>query len=423
MLPALNFFAPYESLAPGHENQLTRALLVVLRYSPLAHAAWLRFVAPELRIEELPPARFRTQRAQLLHAKPASTSDEGVIRGISVWLAPDPRQHHAPVGKTDRRQILDGVVEYGDALVVAIENKVHAGEPTVQPTSINADGAAVEFDPHVRSVAWQALLESLADLSLRGLVAGAEQKVIDDFLAFAEHHFPQVGPYSTLRRAAGSLRRVERRLDAVLAAATGVQERARQDAVSRLLPEREDEAQRCVDLVFLDLHPDGSRVCLRMYPGDTLSQAKVLYKRAAAARGLLDMPGWKVRTNYHWGFITTGYCWAHGTITAHDYIEHWIGAIRETSAVPRERWDSEWARLEALGIVAARDHADFQRHFIDTRISKATPRPGLCCEFSWPIEDATVLDDRGGFVDAVRAEIAALLRQLDEPCALPAAGR
>lgn len=419
MLPALNFFAPYESLAPGHENQLTRALLVILRYSPLAQATWLRFVAPELRIEELPPARFRTQCAQLLRAKPASTSDEGVIRGISVWLAPDPRQYHALVGKTDRRQILDGIVEYGDALVIAIENKVHLGGRTLQPTSINVGGAAVEFDPNVRSVAWQALLESLADLSLRGLVAGAEQKLIDDFLAFAEHHFPQVGPYSTLRRAAASKRRVERRLDAVLAAATGVQERARQDVVSRLLPEREDEAQRCVDLVFLDLHPDGSRVRLRMYPGDTLSQAKVLYKRVAAARGLLDMSGWKVRPNYHWGFITTGYCWSHGSIPTHDYIEHWIGAIRETRAVPRERWNSEWARLEALSIVAARDHADFQRHFVDTRISKATPRPGLCCEFSWPIEDATVLDDRGGFVDAVRTEIAAVLGQLDEPCALP----
>ena len=33
----LNFFVPYEKAAAWHENQLTRALLVVLRYS--AHGA------------------------------------------------------------------------------------------------------------------------------------------------------------------------------------------------------------------------------------------------------------------------------------------------------------------------------------------------------------------------------------------------
>jgi hypothetical protein len=32
----LNFFLPFRRLEPHHEDQLTRALLVMLRYSPLA---------------------------------------------------------------------------------------------------------------------------------------------------------------------------------------------------------------------------------------------------------------------------------------------------------------------------------------------------------------------------------------------------
>jgi len=43
----LNFFLPYERAPAWHENQLTRALLVVLRYSPIAHQAWLRLVVPD----------------------------------------------------------------------------------------------------------------------------------------------------------------------------------------------------------------------------------------------------------------------------------------------------------------------------------------------------------------------------------------
>jgi hypothetical protein len=37
----LNFFSPFDELPPNHENQLTRALLVVLRLSPIARATWV----------------------------------------------------------------------------------------------------------------------------------------------------------------------------------------------------------------------------------------------------------------------------------------------------------------------------------------------------------------------------------------------
>jgi hypothetical protein len=59
----LNFFRPFERLAPNHENELTRALLVVLRLSPLAHVVWLRYVAPDRQLEQLPPAEFDTSSA------------------------------------------------------------------------------------------------------------------------------------------------------------------------------------------------------------------------------------------------------------------------------------------------------------------------------------------------------------------------
>ena len=37
----LNYFAPYESKKSWHEDQLTRAFLVVLRYVPMAQAVFL----------------------------------------------------------------------------------------------------------------------------------------------------------------------------------------------------------------------------------------------------------------------------------------------------------------------------------------------------------------------------------------------
>jgi hypothetical protein len=65
---ALNFFMPFRRLEPNHENQLTRALLVVLRLSPMAHAAWLRLVARDRDLQRLPVATFRTQTRAVRHA-------------------------------------------------------------------------------------------------------------------------------------------------------------------------------------------------------------------------------------------------------------------------------------------------------------------------------------------------------------------
>src|SRR3954447_15515177 len=82
---ALNFFLPFRRLEPNHENQLTRALLVVLRYSPMAHAAWLRLVAPEHHLQQLPVPEFRTQTRAVRHAE---EGDEPADL-VSVFLTPE----------------------------------------------------------------------------------------------------------------------------------------------------------------------------------------------------------------------------------------------------------------------------------------------------------------------------------------------
>ncbi len=136
----LNFFVPYERAAAWHENQLTRALLVVLRYSPMAHQAWLRLVAPERQLHDLPKAEFATQRQRVLDTDTEMPEGEAVP-GISVWLAPDACTVSAPIEPSDRQQVLDGIVTYGNELVVVIENKIAWGGVTEQPHQINLHGS------------------------------------------------------------------------------------------------------------------------------------------------------------------------------------------------------------------------------------------------------------------------------------------
>jgi hypothetical protein len=114
----LNFFDPNKDMPAHHENQLTRAFLVVLRVSSAAHQVWLSLAAPSHKLYKLPRPRFDTQRWQMFEEAPEVAE---AIEGISVLQAADLQTVDGPVQPTDRRQVLDGIVRYGDELVIIMK--------------------------------------------------------------------------------------------------------------------------------------------------------------------------------------------------------------------------------------------------------------------------------------------------------------
>src|SRR6266849_8430073 len=99
MQDRLNFFEPYERVSPKHENQLTRALLVLLRYCPIAHQAWLSliddaaFPLPDqklnrLALHSLGSPTYHTQQAHILRNEDQPKTNEP-MKGISVLCAAD----------------------------------------------------------------------------------------------------------------------------------------------------------------------------------------------------------------------------------------------------------------------------------------------------------------------------------------------
>ena len=405
----LNFFAPYESAPAGHENQLTRALLVVLRYSPLAHQAWLQLVSPGRAIHTLPKPEFATQRQRIdLGLTEAVEGD--AVPGISVWLAPDAEQVPSPIEASDRQQVLDAIITYGSDLVVVIENKIGWGGHTQQPNRINLHGAPVKFEERPRSVRWQDVLAILSDLVERDLVHGAERLVISDFLDLVEAHFPSIGPYSTLARCGNHRFRIDRRLDVVQGLAAGTD-------VSKTKGWRAITGTPKIFMAGLAFASDHTNVSLKMYPGDTLGQARAFYSDPSSVAAVLALrsEGWHVEPNFHWGFMQGGYGWVKSPLDVDKYCAYWVDHIAETREVARPDWDAYWSQLESAHIVDASDKEAFDREFTASQRQKAQPRPGLFCEFNWSLTEATRLDDRGQLIGAVRDRMNQMLRALRAP--------
>ncbi|MBY0248642.1 MAG: hypothetical protein K2Q17_13340 [Nitrospiraceae bacterium] len=403
----LNFFVPYENAAAWHENQLTRALLVLLRYSPMAHQAWLHLVAPGKHLHDLSKAEFAVQRQRILNTDTEMPDGEAIL-GISVWLAPDAVPVGTPIESSDRLQVLDGIVTYGTDLVVVIENKVAWGGVTEQPHRINLHGSPVIFEEKPRSVTWQHLLEVLADLVDRDLVPRAEQLLISDFFDLVEEHFPLIGPYSTLARCGEKSFRIERRLDTILGEAVGT-------SMGKARGARDLSGTAKIAMAWLVFA--NNNVCLRMYPADTLTQARALYCDRSALNAVLALQsdGWHVEPNFHWGFMATGYAWVTTPLQVEKYCDYWASEIGATRELPRSEWETYWTKLESAQIIEATGKEKFDAHFTGSQRQKAHPRPGLFCEYRWPLEEARQFDARGKFSEKVRVRLNQMLTALNDP--------
>ena len=203
----LNFFEPWESPA-RHENQLTRALLVVLRYCPIAHQAWLSLIDaaarspvdpefPKLRLHSLDLPIFDTQRAHILRdelQRDTGESQRGMnerMRGISVLCAADASSRvSGAIVESDRGQVLDGIIRYGDELVIVLKSEPTSLPDDSQARNINLYGQPIN-QTAVRPIFWRDVLDNFIDLAdqKRSLVSGAEREILNDFLALVAENF------------------------------------------------------------------------------------------------------------------------------------------------------------------------------------------------------------------------------------------
>ena len=418
---ALNYFEPYERLPPGHENQLTRALLVVLRLSSMAHASWLRRIAPSLPLTELPPATLTSQRRNIRSGADQAGDPEGP-RVVSVFLGPEAADTGDVVCESDRGQVLDAILRYGAELVVVAENKIVEADDW-QALNINLGTQSARLDSAQVPVAWRDVLEDFMRLLERGLVSGAERSVLEDFMDYVERYFGGLGPSRTLAMCRGNHYRQARRLRTLLTEATGIEAAVRRSgALEKPVPFIELPGAHTVKTAYLHMSDDEDAVWLTLYPADTLGQARTLYTDHAAVERLLALRerAWELRPNFHFGFIQRGLAWSPSELAVEDYITLWQSEIGSSGSIPREAWPRYLDWLIETRVAADGYQETFHRAFTGTDRESATPRPGLRLVHSWAIADAERRDTERRLVDEVRTTIDEALQALGEPSAAAA---
>jgi hypothetical protein len=163
---------------------------------------------------------------------------------------------------------------------------------------------------------------------------------------------------------------------------------------------------------FVAPREDGSAV-LRVTPGATLSQARVLYSNTSRIDSLLRLgreAGWVITPSFHIG-SGRGRAWMTPTADVGAYTNYWLAAMQRTRALKREEWPGFMTELLSRKLASPGDQAGFDAAFTDTKKKSASPSPSLACEKPLTAR----LDQPERLASEVVAELTQILRALREP--------
>lgn len=337
-----NLFNPFVSRPNEHEDRLTWAFLVAVKYDPSLQNFLRELVEsrlpPKLReySNTWEPARVSTQTKWI-------ESTTNLL--VSVLLTDAPIQEEIMVEWSDREPRYDGVIEYPDGLTLVVENKPFHGnvrEEQLSPSRKSFSGD-IEDDPlHDRAICleWSEILESVLKYVASGIAPFSSREIARDLLSFVEEVRPELTPYRTFklcgdRREALDRRRV-RLLDA-LAIRVNLETRKGQDL---LRPKKIAER--------VGIWVESSSLKVSLWPASTARQADRFCKEVDKERFLsLNEQGWAVRPNLNFSFKGTKLLWA---ITTWETRRYWEYFFSDERPYGRKDWNElsllieEWRR-------------------------------------------------------------------------------
>jgi hypothetical protein len=421
--PHLNVFEPYGDLGRGHEDQLTRAAMIVLRLVPLAREALLHEIG-EPSQSRLPDCTIDLQAAHLVDPSEEGASNGKVQRGrlVSVFLTPDfePPELAGEVTDTDRGQRFDGVLRFDPELVVLLESKVcrkWAKRNGHRVGELNLGG--VRFaQRRTCLLRWHDLLEAWWRLAEIGVLAPAEHALIQDMLGYAHQDFGHLLPFGSLRRVGADPIRRKWRLRSLLREASGIEpERV------GLVHVRLDNALGAQSLQRAALDIDeADRLTLHMWPGELKPQAEHLYAAGHADRlcELAARTDWRVEPQPLLGFRNAPRrtrVYLTCTLDAPTYARRWEGEDwSHVGAHHRDAIRAElWPWLLERGYASERDAERLDPFLRALGRRFAHLRPSMHVARSWTWSEAERLEDEGRLVPEIRDALNAVLASLEEP--------
>ena len=294
-----NLFNPFESRSRQHEDRLTWAFLVALKYDPFLQNFLRELVESRLPLEHWEyssswePARVSTQTKWI-----ESTTNFLV----SVLLTDAPIQEEIRVEWSDREPRYDGVIEYPNGLTLVVENKPAHGdvwEEQLSPSRDSLPGDVNDGTLHGSAICleWSEVLEGVLKYTDSRIAPFSNREIARDFLSFVEDVYPGLTPYRTFKLCGERPEALQRRTSLLL------------DDLAKKIDKADGASQggylfrpgKIAERVMIQI--ESRKLKVKLAPADTVGQARRFYKKVDKT-AFLSLEEWEVKPNLHFSFVS-----------------------------------------------------------------------------------------------------------------------
>ena len=406
---SLNYFEPYQSKTVYHEDQLTRALLVVLRHSPAALQFFSRVTEDALQktaervrksVLSLPAFHELPLDKVSMATQVGSLQRWTATQVLSVLLTDEAFGPKESVQVSERGARYDGLIKFGDDLLLIIENKPrmdNVWEEQLNPNLMDMAVEEVDLVPIPAIVEWCSVIKGLKTLSRMVSFAGAERIIVGDFLDYVSKHYEWLNPYDNLSDCGCNGELIQRRIGNILGSIVtdldAVQWRAGWAwALHTGFPS--------LRMLGVELHmqkPETYDLALSLYYGDTQSQAQALYDAAvpfAELQKLIDAD-WECTPLFHLSFMQSHLVYFSTSPDNGEKYWHWwqdnIGEIRQRAV---EEIEPLLRRLEGEGVIeiSAEKWGEVEKRITGTERKRINICPCMLLQYKWSSASAMALD-------------------------------
>lgn len=438
-MPHINYFEPYERKPPNHEDHLTRAYLIVLRYSPSALLLFYDQVYNSLKrkdsksIEELKyPTVSTLNLNNVLFGNQVKKIENFLCDNVvSILTTDEDLNPKKEIEESGRGFTYDGVIGFKESGVTfVIENKPRSKDVWLEQLNLNLKGMEVELSKVPAIIEWKEIIKGLMSLISSPALSGAEKLIIKDFLDYIDRHFGFLNPFETLELCKNNRETLYRRVRNIL------EDLVIEDYKNRIQEHTEWRAWTLIldfdeiKLIGLDFNSFGEgeewEINLSINYGNIMSKASNFYKDSEYYLNLIkDLPkleeeGWICRPEFHLSFARKHLVWytTPNNQIVH-FLEYWHQNSDEIRTIQRDEVEPFLSNLEKenLIVITEAEKNELDRLFYQTNRTFLYVCPSFSLTYPFSSKLAIQMDSKNELIPElsklIKRGLSILNREID----------
>ena len=416
----LNYFEPFQSKTKKHEDQLTRAFLVVLRYSPTAILMFYDRVKQsviknaknkniQVNVDSISSIDITDIYIETQKSKIDNITSNKII---SVLITDEEFEATNKIESSTRGAIYDGIITYGSDITFLIENKPNSYDIREEQLHPNLSKLSNNYElvkvPGI--VEWKEIIKNLNQILLLNSVSGAEKLLINDFLEYINDNYGFLNPYDNFNLCKNNVELIQKRLRNILQQIVSDEDYISYQVfwhnyiIITGLPE--------LKMIVFEIGKDKAdiTIAISMYFGDTMVQAREYYKSQIPYSSVEQLVenGWKYYPDFHISHIQKHLVWfSTKQINEKKYYDYWCSNLNSIRQYNKEDLESVLNKLKDEGIIVIeqKENEELDKKVIQTNRNIINICPAFCLSYTYSFQTAVDLDSKNKFSNELKSRI------------------